>query len=62
MAFFEVLPGESFHAVQEVFGEDKMRLSIQGWFHAADGPKDAELATLAQLQTKEVSCFTYSTR
>jgi len=54
MAFFEVVPGESFHAVQEVYSEEKMRLSIQGWFHAPEGPQGAELATLAQLQTKEV--------
>lgn len=31
MAFFQVLPGLSFHAVQEVFG-DRPRLSLQGMF------------------------------
>ncbi|KAJ7498495.1 nuclear protein [Mycena latifolia] len=38
--FFEVQPGESFHSVEEVVvggeGEDgRARLSISGWFHAA---------------------------
>ncbi|KAF9475086.1 hypothetical protein BDN70DRAFT_884146 [Pholiota conissans] len=38
--FFEVQPGKSFHAIEEVIvgakGEDRReRLSISGWFHAA---------------------------
>ncbi|EMD40872.1 hypothetical protein CERSUDRAFT_111452 [Gelatoporia subvermispora B] len=37
--FFEVQPGQSFHSVEEVVvgeGEDgRQRLSISGWFHAA---------------------------
>jgi len=38
--FFEVQPGKSFHSVEEVLvggvGEDgRERLSISGWFHAA---------------------------
>jgi prolyl 3-hydroxylase /prolyl 3,4-dihydroxylase len=37
--FFEVQPGRSFHSVEEVVvgdGEDgRQRLSISGWFHAA---------------------------
>ncbi|KAI3595131.1 nuclear protein [Moniliophthora roreri] len=37
--FFEVQPGRSFHSVEEVIvgeGEDtRVRLSISGWFHAA---------------------------
>lgn len=38
--FFEVQPGKSFHSVEEVVvggeGEDgRQRLSISGWFHAA---------------------------
>lgn len=32
-AFFTVLPGHSFHAVQEVVATGKPRLSISGWFH-----------------------------
>ncbi|KAI8370317.1 Oxoglutarate and iron-dependent oxygenase degradation C-term-domain-containing protein [Radiomyces spectabilis] len=32
-AMFTVLPGYSFHAVEEVVVEGKPRLSIQGWFH-----------------------------
>jgi Rps23 Pro-64 3,4-dihydroxylase Tpa1-like proline 4-hydroxylase len=49
MAFFVVKPGQSYHAVQEVIG-DRPRLSLQGWFHAADPPKNIELATLQQLK------------
>ena len=51
MAFFEVLPGRSFHAVQEVTG-DRPRLSLQGWYHAKDPPPQEELekATLQQLK------------
>ena len=50
MAYFEVRPGISFHAVQEVFGE-RPRLSIQGWYHAADMPLGMEDATLNRLKT-----------
>jgi Rps23 Pro-64 3,4-dihydroxylase Tpa1-like proline 4-hydroxylase len=49
MAFFAVKPGESFHAVQEVTGE-RPRLSLQGWYHAAEPPKNIEQATLQQLK------------
>jgi Rps23 Pro-64 3,4-dihydroxylase Tpa1-like proline 4-hydroxylase len=35
--FFEVQPGKSFHSVEEVVvgGDGRERLSISGWFHAA---------------------------
>ncbi|KAJ2158186.1 putative component of NuA3 histone acetyltransferase complex [Coemansia sp. RSA 552] len=33
IVFFTVLPGQSHHSVEEVAGEGKERLSIQGWFH-----------------------------
>ncbi|KAI8085985.1 Oxoglutarate and iron-dependent oxygenase degradation C-term-domain-containing protein [Halteromyces radiatus] len=32
-AMFTVLPGYSFHSVEEVVSKGKTRLSIQGWFH-----------------------------
>jgi Rps23 Pro-64 3,4-dihydroxylase Tpa1-like proline 4-hydroxylase len=51
MAFFVVEPGASFHAVQEVLG-DRPRLSLQGWYHAAEPPKNIELATLQQLKAR----------
>jgi Rps23 Pro-64 3,4-dihydroxylase Tpa1-like proline 4-hydroxylase len=42
--FFEVQPGRSFHSVEEVVvgeGEDGwQRLSISGWFHAAQPGED----------------------
>lgn len=47
--FFEVQPGRSFHSVEEVVvgsgGEDgRERLSISGWFHAAqEGEEGFEL-------------------
>jgi Rps23 Pro-64 3,4-dihydroxylase Tpa1-like proline 4-hydroxylase len=50
MAFFAVEPGKSFHAVQEVFG-DRPRLSLQGWYHAAEAPDNMEAATLQRLKT-----------
>lgn len=54
MAFFTVLPGQSFHAVEEVYKDGKMRLSISGWYHAATPPQKAEeLASLNQLQTRQ---------
>jgi Rps23 Pro-64 3,4-dihydroxylase Tpa1-like proline 4-hydroxylase len=52
MAYFEVKPGTSFHAVQEVFG-DRPRLSIQGWYHAVDEPQGMEEATLSRLKSTE---------
>ncbi len=53
MAFFTVLPGQSFHAVEEVYAAGKMRLSISGWYHAATPPPGADKASLSQLQTRE---------
>lgn len=50
MAMFQVLPGRSFHSIQEVFTSEKPRMSIQGWFHAPVPPTDAARATLSQLQ------------
>jgi Rps23 Pro-64 3,4-dihydroxylase Tpa1-like proline 4-hydroxylase len=45
--FFEVQPGQSFHSVEEVVvggGEDgRERLSISGWFHAAQEGEDGYL-------------------
>lgn len=42
--FFEVQPGRSFHSVEEVVvgeGEDgRQRLSISGWFHAAQSGEE----------------------
>lgn len=41
--FFEVQPGKSFHSVEEVVagGKGQARLSISGWFHAAqEGEED----------------------
>eukprot|EP00854_Cymbomonas_tetramitiformis_P027019 gene27019-33236_t len=55
MALFAVLPGASYHAVQEVFS-DKPRLSISGWYHAADPPEGAEGASLMQLQSLAEDC------
>ena len=52
MAFFEVVPGQSFHAVQEVLG-DRPRLSLQGWYHCDRLPENYERATLQQLKQRD---------
>lgn len=52
MAFFRVQPGRSFHSIQEVFAQDRPRMSIQGWFHSDVPPDGAELATRSQLQLR----------
>lgn len=52
MAFFAVQPGRSYHAVQEVFVEDKPRLSISGWFHAEAPPAGSDMASLSQIMSK----------
>ncbi|KAF9534634.1 Oxoglutarate and iron-dependent oxygenase degradation C-term-domain-containing protein [Crepidotus variabilis] len=50
--FFEVQPGKSFHSVEEVVvggdGDGRERLSISGWFHAAqEGEEGYALETAA---------------
>ena len=52
-AFFVVEPGKSFHAVQEVFGTDRPRLSLQGWYHAAAPPDNVAASTLARLKDSQ---------
>ncbi|KAI7901428.1 Oxoglutarate and iron-dependent oxygenase degradation C-term-domain-containing protein [Cokeromyces recurvatus] len=58
-AMFTVLPGYSFHSVEEVVVEDKPRLSIQGWFHfpqegevgyKPDAEKSDTLSSLQQIE------------
>lgn len=54
--FFEVQPGRSFHSVEEVVvdeGEDgRQRLSISGWFHAAQpGEQDYEPEAANELKS-----------
>ncbi|KXN89466.1 PKHD-type hydroxylase ofd1 [Leucoagaricus sp. SymC.cos] len=70
--FFEVQPGQSFHSVEEVVvggDEDgRERLSISGWFHAAqEGEEDylpeqqsAYKSSREQLQTTQVIFKSYS--
>lgn len=52
LAIFKVEPGKSFHSIQEVYTKEKPRMSIQGWYHAAEPPEMAKLATLQQLQAR----------
>jgi hypothetical protein len=48
---FEVLPGQSFHAVREVTSRTKTRVSISGWFHAIhDDEKRSRITTKSTLQ------------
>ncbi len=39
--------------LQEVFAEDKPRMSISGWYHAPAEPEGAHLASLQQLQQQK---------
>lgn len=52
MALFAVQPGCSYHAVQEVYAEDKPRLSISGWYHTTEPPVGSDLASLSQIMSK----------
>ncbi len=54
--FFEVQPGHSFHSVEEVVvgeSEDgRQRLSISGWFHAAQPGEEGYVPEPQQKETK----------
>ncbi|KAG6850916.1 hypothetical protein H0H93_006742 [Arthromyces matolae] len=55
--FFEVQPGRSFHSVEEVVvggeGDDgRQRLSISGWFHAAQEGEEGYISEPAAPETK----------
>ena len=54
--FFEVQPGKSFHSVEEVVvgeGEDgRQRLSISGWFHAAQPGEEGHDASTFNSELK----------
>lgn len=53
LVLFKVMPGRSFHSIQEVFTNEKPRLSLSGWFHAPEAPEGAATdATLSQLTTR----------
>ena len=50
MNFFKVLPGRSFHSVQEVFQDHNPRLSVLGWFHGSTPPPGADQASRNQIK------------
>lgn len=52
--FFEVQPGKSFHSVEEVVvgGDGRARLSISGWFHAAQQGEEGYQADQAVPELK----------
>ena len=56
MIMFQVLPGQSFHAVREVRSQAKTRVSISGWFHTmSESDIDSarkSLSTLQQLRAR----------
>jgi len=52
MVFFQVQPGKSFHAVQEVFASCKPRVSISGWYHVSRSQQDAERASAQMLLSR----------
>ncbi len=65
LVFFEVQPGHSFHSVEEVVvgeSEDgRQRLSISGWFHAAqpgeEGYQPEHEPELKSSREQLVSCI-----
>ncbi|KAF9231898.1 nuclear protein [Melanogaster broomeanus] len=64
--FFEVQPGKSFHSVEEVVvGADdgRARLSISGWFHAAQEGEDGYVAEspLSELKSSREQLTSSST-
>jgi len=70
LALFEVVPGESFHDVEEVYdpkdGSERTRMAISGWFHIPQRGEDGFIegleeelgkkSSLASLQTKN-DCY-----
>lgn len=70
LAFFKVVPGESFHDVEEVYdpedGTERTRMAISGWFHIPQRGEDGFIegleeelgkkSSLASLQTKS-DCY-----
>ncbi|KXS12350.1 hypothetical protein M427DRAFT_114212 [Gonapodya prolifera JEL478] len=57
-AMFTVIPGYSFHAVEEVVAPGRSRLSVQGWFHRPqEGEEgyDVEVERIANELDKEMS-------
>jgi Rps23 Pro-64 3,4-dihydroxylase Tpa1-like proline 4-hydroxylase len=55
MTVFQVLPGRSFHAVEEVRSSETPRLSISGWYHVRackDADEEGPEASLQQLQRR----------
>eukprot|EP00045_Choanoeca_perplexa_P016310 m.218754 g.218754 ORF g.218754 m.218754 type:complete len:574 (+) comp17223_c0_seq2:97-1818(+) len=54
MAFFPVVPGQSYHAVQEVMRDGSPRLSIQGWYHGPAPPPGGDMASLNQLKVAKL--------
>ena len=49
MVMFAVLPGKSFHDIEEVVTSENPRLSISGWYHGPTPPEGSEKATLNQI-------------
>lgn len=70
LSFFKIVPGHSFHDVEEVY-VDQPRLSIQGWYHlpqpGEEGYKPdaqagfrAEVSTMAQQALAHFECDGYA--
>ena len=45
---------------QEVYSQDKPRLSISGWFHGPDPPKGSDMASLKQIMVTDLSTLEYT--
>jgi hypothetical protein len=58
LAFFEVVPGESFHDVEEVYDGadgDRTRMAISGWFHIPQKGEDGYIEGLEEELGKKSS-------
>ena len=59
LSFFEVVPGESFHDVEEVYdcapGEERIRMAISGWFHIPQLGEPGYIAGLEEELAKKSS-------
>jgi hypothetical protein len=59
LSFFEVVPGESFHDVEEVYdapdGTERVRMAISGWFHIPQVGEDGYVEGLEEELAKKSS-------
>jgi len=66
LALFEVVPGESFHDVEEVYdtndGKEHTRMAISGWFHIPQRGEDGFIEGLEEELGKKSSLVSLQTK